>query len=56
MPIRLTQAQVRVPTQPLVLAMVTFESVLKIAAQVGAQTYRDLYESARAHPNSARSK
>ena len=36
--------------------MVTFDSVLKVAARVGAPTYRDLYESARAHPNPARSK
>jgi hypothetical protein len=36
--------------------MVNFDSVLKIAARVDAPTYRDLYESARAHPNPARSK
>jgi hypothetical protein len=30
--------------------------VLKIAARMEALTYRDLFESARAHPNLARSK
>lgn len=34
--------------------MVTFDSVLKIATRVKAATYRELYESARTHPNPAR--
>ena len=36
--------------------MVTFDRVLKVAAQMDAPTYRDLYESVRADPNPARSK
>lgn len=31
--------------------IVTFDSVLEIAARVEERTYRDFYESARAHPN-----
>ncbi len=59
MPIRLTQVG---PLNEFVFRfnrrfwpMVTFDSVLKIAARVEKPTYRDLYESTRAHPNPARS-
>jgi hypothetical protein len=43
---------------PILLRQVSLlvNSVLKIAARVEAPTYRDLYESALAHPNLARSK
>jgi hypothetical protein len=36
--------------------MVTFDSMLEIAARVKMPTYMTLYESTRAYPNPARSK